>query len=139
MHPRVAQLPHRVGPPFVARHKASWGNAKWPSTKTCFAFDRGEACNAATCRYTHTRVDAVVAPTQRHSAIVNKPNPILPDRQHCGPFVDCQFATSRFQEIACLPQSLPTHLEISLSATIMILFRIFSLAYQHNNIKGSPI
>ena len=39
--------------PFRSKGKASWGKAKWPSTKTCFAFDRGEVCNAATCRYTH--------------------------------------------------------------------------------------
>ena len=29
---------------------------------------------------THTRVDAVVAPTQHHGAIGNKPNPILANR-----------------------------------------------------------
>ena len=44
------------GAPFRSTGKASWGNAKWPSTKTCFAFDRAEVCNAATCRYTHTHV-----------------------------------------------------------------------------------
>ena len=33
------------GAPFRSTGKASWGNVKWPSTKTCFAFDRGEVCS----------------------------------------------------------------------------------------------
>ena len=42
------------GTPSRSTGKGSWGKAKVPSTKTCFAFDRGEVCNAATSRYTYT-------------------------------------------------------------------------------------
>ena len=76
------------GAPFRSTGKTSWGNAKWPSTKTCFAFepnpilpDRHQPPSVKQPPVaTHTRVDDVVAPTQRHGAIGNKPNPILPDR-----------------------------------------------------------
>ena len=65
--------------PFRSKGKASWGKAKWPSTKTCFALDRGRYVTQSLV-VTRTSVDAVVAPTQRHGAIGNAPNPILLDR-----------------------------------------------------------
>ena len=130
-------LPHPVQPAFVAGVMLS-GHPPKPASHTI-----GWRSVTQPPVATHTRVDAVVAPTKRHGAISNNQTQSCPTdishRQPCGPFVDCQFATSRFQEIVCLPQSLPTHLEISLSATIIILFRIFSMAYQHNKIKGSSI
>ena len=79
MHPRVAQLPHPVRLPFVARVR--------PAGVKLSGHPPKPASHSIGGRYvkqpyvaTHTGVDAVVAPTQRHGAIGNKPNPILPDR-----------------------------------------------------------
>ena len=106
---------------------------KWPSTKTCFVFDRGgEVCNAATCRYTHTcrRCGGPYSAAWCYRQ-QTQPNPARPTSATGNPAaqLDCQFATSRFQEIVCLPQSLLTHSDMSLSVTIIILLRIFSMAF----------
>ena len=137
------------GSPFRSKGKASWGKAKWPSTKTCFAFDRGGMPVMQQPVATHIIVDAMVAPTQRHGVIGSKPTLCPTDISHkqlCGPIVECQFATSRFQEIVCLHKSLLMHFEMSLSATIIILSmglntvsELAALFYRHHKIKGSPI
>ena len=79
MHPRVAQLPHPVGPPFVARVRSAGvmlsGHPPKPASHTIGGRSVTQPPVA-----THTRVDAVAAPTQRYTAIGNKANPILPDR-----------------------------------------------------------
>ena len=35
-----------AGALFRNKSKPSWGKAKWPSNKHCFAFNYGEVCNA---------------------------------------------------------------------------------------------
>ena len=79
MHPSVAQLPHPVGPPFVARVRPVGvmlsGHPPKPASHTIGGRSVTQPPVA-----THTRVDAVAAPTQRYTAIGNKANPILPDR-----------------------------------------------------------
>ena len=84
------------GAPFRSTSKVSWGNAKWPSTKTCFAYDRGEVCNAATCRYTHT-CRRCGGP---HSAVhcyrqQSKPNPARPTSATGNPAAHSSTASSR--------------------------------------------
>ena len=84
------------GAPFRSTGKVSWGNAKWPSTKTCFAYDRGEVCNAATCRYTHT-CRRCGGP---HSAVhcyrqQSKPNPARPTSATGNPAAHSSTASSR--------------------------------------------
>ena len=66
------------GAPFRIKDKASWVKAKWPSTKTCFAFDQGKVYNTETV-VTHTGVDAVVAPTYQQDVIGSNPKPTLSD------------------------------------------------------------
>ena len=84
------------GAPFRSTGKVNWGNAKWPSTKTCFAYDRGEVCNAATCRYTHT-CRRCGGP---HSAVhcyrqQSKPNPARPTSATGNPAAHSSTASSR--------------------------------------------
>ena len=84
------------GAPFRSTGKASWGNAKWPSIKTCFAYDRGEVCNAATFRYTHT-CRRCGGP---HSAVQcyrqqTKPNPARPTSATGNPVAHSSTASSR--------------------------------------------
>ena len=82
--------------PFRSKGKASWGKAKWPSTKTCFAFDRGEVCNAATCRYIH-KCRRCGGP---HSAARcyrqrTQPNPARPSSANGIPATQSSTASSR--------------------------------------------
>ena len=84
------------GAPFRSTGKVSWGNAKWPSTKTCFAYDRGEVCNAATCRYTHTcrrcgGPHSAVQCYRQHT----KPNPARPTSATGNPAAHSSTASSR--------------------------------------------
>lgn len=51
--PSGRQVAAANGTPFHSKGKASWGTTRWPSNRCCFAFNRGEVCNADTCRYMH--------------------------------------------------------------------------------------
>ena len=72
MHPRVTQLPHPVGPPFVARVRSAGVMLSDHPPKPASHTIGGRSVTQPPVA-THTRVDAVAAPTQRYTAIGVRP------------------------------------------------------------------
>ena len=125
MHPRVAQLPHPVGPHFVARVRpAGVMLSDHPPKPASHSIGGRSVTQPPVATHTCRRCGGP------HSAArCNKPNPILPDR-HQPPATLRPIRRLPVRDQPFSGDSMPT--PVSPDATIIILFRIFSMAYQHN-------